>query len=142
MNTTSTPPPSHALLDDVHAIRLAVEGDPKAFEHLYHTYKPRIYALCRRLLGDPAMAEDLVQETFMRAFRHIATFRGSARFSTWLFRIASNNAVMKMRQAKARIVEVPFDDFTEDGKDHSDHLGKLENQLRRSHHFVDNIQLE
>ena len=78
----------------------------------------------------------------MLAFRYIATFRGSAKFSTWPFRIASNNALMKLRQANARIVEVPFDDFTEDGTDNPDHLGKLDHRLRRSYHFVDHIQLE
>src|SRR4051812_45900504 len=112
---TSTPPPSHAdaLLGEIQAIRLAVEGDPKAFEHLYHTYKARTYALCRRLISDPAMAEDLVQETFMSAFRNIATFRGASTFSTWLFQIASNNALMKRRREKSRIVEVSLDDVTE-----------------------------
>jgi RNA polymerase sigma-70 factor (ECF subfamily) len=149
MDTTLTPSPAHAdaELDDTQAIRRTAEGDSSAFEHLYHKYKARIHALCRRLLGDSAMAEDLVQETFMLAFRHIATFRGSARFSTWLFQIAINNALMRVRQAKARIVEVSLDEFAEDGKDlsgkdSSRYLGKLGHQFRRSHQLVDHIHLE
>jgi RNA polymerase sigma-70 factor, ECF subfamily len=130
-----------ARFRDAEAIRRTVEGDSEAFKYLYLTYKTRVYFACLRLSGDPFEAEDLLQETFMLAFRHIASFRGDCRFSTWLFRIATNSALMKLRRLKPRIQEVSFDELQEnDGS--TRHTGKFESEAGRNDCTDERIQLE
>jgi RNA polymerase sigma-70 factor (ECF subfamily) len=65
-------------------------GDPAAFEVLIGAYQRMIYSLTYRMSGSLADAEDLTQETFIRAFQQLDSYRGEARFSTWLSRIAVN----------------------------------------------------
>ena len=71
-------------------VALARGGDQAAFERLYLMHRDRVYALCLNLCGNADQAQDLLQETFVRAYRALPGFRGSARFSTWLHRIAVN----------------------------------------------------
>jgi len=80
------------------AIRLAQTGDAAAFEHLYQIHSRRVYALCLRMVGNPADAEDLVQEAFLQLFRKIGTFRGESAFSTWLHRMTVNVVLMRLRK--------------------------------------------
>lgn len=80
------------------AIRLAQAGDPAAFEALYRLHSRRVYALCLRMLGNPADAEDLAQEAFLQLFRKIGTFRGESAFSTWLHRMTVNVVLMRLRK--------------------------------------------
>jgi RNA polymerase sigma-70 factor, ECF subfamily len=81
-------------------IRLAQEGDAAAFENLYQTHSRRVYALCLRMVGNPAEAEDLTQEAFLQTYRKIQTFRGDSSFSTWLHRVTVNIVLMKLRRKK------------------------------------------
>ena len=143
MNSISIPVVSNteSRLRDAEAVRRTVEGDSEAFEYLYVTYKTRIYCACLRLSGNSSAAEDLLQETFLLAFRHIASFRGDCRFSTWLFRIATNVALMRLRRVKARIQEVSFEEFQENDRS-TRHAGKLESELGRNDCTVERIQLE
>jgi RNA polymerase sigma-70 factor (ECF subfamily) len=67
----------------------AVRGDAQAFERLYRATVPRIHSLARRMAGESA-ADDLTQEVYLRAWSRLHTFRGEARFSTWLHRLAVN----------------------------------------------------
>jgi RNA polymerase sigma-70 factor (ECF subfamily) len=67
-------------------------GHQKAFELLVAKYQRRIYRLVLRFIRDPALAEDVAQETFLRAYRAIGQFRGDSQFYTWLYRIAVNTA--------------------------------------------------
>src|SRR5580698_5379221 len=85
-------------LTEAEAIRRAQQGDAEAFEHLYRLHSRRVYALCLRMLGNTAEAEDLAQEAFLQLFRKIATFRGESAFSTWLHRMAVNVVLMKLRR--------------------------------------------
>ena len=71
--------------------RVLVEDDPHAFSELVRRHQSAVRGLLRSLTRtDAALADDLAQETFLRAFKHIRSFRGEARFSTWLYRIAYN----------------------------------------------------
>jgi RNA polymerase sigma-70 factor (ECF subfamily) len=74
-------------------IKRAKRGDNEAVRELYKRYAPRVYAVVRRLAGDDALAEDWAQEAWVRAIRALPSFRGEARFSTWLHRIAVNSAL-------------------------------------------------
>jgi RNA polymerase sigma-70 factor, ECF subfamily len=80
------------------AIRRAQRGDAEAFDRIYRVHCRRVYALCLRMMGNPAEAEDLTQEAFLTVLRKIRTFRGESAFSTWLHRIAVNLALMRLRK--------------------------------------------
>ena len=72
-------------------VERAQAGDRLAFEKLYRSHCDRIYGLCWRMCGgDRALAEDMVQEAFVRAWNKIHLFRGDSKFSTWLHRLAVN----------------------------------------------------
>ena len=83
---------------EAEAIRRAQAGNPAAFEYLYQLHSRRVYALCLRMLGNPADAEDLAQEAFLQLFRKIGTFRGESAFSTWLHRMTVNVVLMRLRK--------------------------------------------
>jgi RNA polymerase sigma-70 factor (ECF subfamily) len=87
-----------AALTEAEAIRLAQAGDAAAFEFLYQLHGRRVYALCLRMVNNPADAEDLMQEAFLQLFRKIATFRGESAFSTWLHRMTVNVVLMRLRK--------------------------------------------
>jgi RNA polymerase sigma-70 factor (ECF subfamily) len=93
-------------LSERETIRLAQEGDASAFEHIYQLHSSRVYALCLRMVRNPAEAEDLTQETFLLVFRKLPTFRGESAFSTWLHRLAVNVVLMSLRKR-----QVPLDEL-------------------------------
>lgn len=83
-------------------IQASAAGDERAFEQLYHHYSRRVYSLCLRLLGNPADAEDVTQEVFLQLHRKLKTFRGDAAFTTWLYRLTVNAALMHLRKSVVR----------------------------------------
>lgn len=82
-------------------VRLAVAGDTEAFERLYRAHVGRVYALAVRLV-DREWADDLTQEVFIRAWSKLATFRGQARFGTWLHRLAVNLILTRRGTLRSR----------------------------------------
>jgi RNA polymerase sigma-70 factor (ECF subfamily) len=84
------------------------KGSPAAFEVLVRQHQRMIHSLTFRMTGSLADAEDLAQETFLRAYAQIGTFRGTAKFSTWLYRIAVNTC-LNWRQSEARRFELHLD---------------------------------
>jgi RNA polymerase sigma-70 factor, ECF subfamily len=93
-------------LSEAEAIQRAREGDRAAFEYLYRSHSRRVYALCLRMLGNTAEAEDLTQEIFLLLFRKIHTFRGESAFSTWLYRLAVNLVLMRLRKKSPPTVSI------------------------------------
>jgi len=85
-------------MTEAEAIQLAQQGDAGAFERIYRLHSRRVYALCLRMVGNTAEAEDLTQDAFLQLFRKIGTFRGESAFSTWLHRLAVNVVLMKLRK--------------------------------------------
>jgi RNA polymerase sigma-70 factor (ECF subfamily) len=94
-------------ITEKNTVQLAQQGNAEAFEQLYRRYSPRVYALCLRIVKNDSEAEDLTQEAFLLLFRKIQTFRGEAKFSTWLHRLATNVVLVRLR--KKRHLEVPID---------------------------------
>lgn len=90
-------------------IREAQAGDESAFTRLYVTHAPRLLAVCRGLTGDAAMGEELLQDTFVRAWRNLPRFRGESAFGTWLHRIAVNLLFNDVRSAKRRALRVAIE---------------------------------
>ncbi len=86
-------------------------GEFQAFECLVEKYQGRVFRHLRKLVKDASLAEDLLQETFLNAYRGLKDFSGTASFSTWLFRIATNTALMFLRKHRPETVE------------YNDHLG-------------------
>ncbi|MDP3937150.1 MAG: sigma-70 family RNA polymerase sigma factor [Deltaproteobacteria bacterium] len=80
-------------------VRLACGGDREAFRRLVERHYRRVYHIARRMLGDPQAAEDIVQETFLAAFKHLPGFEARARFSTWITTIAMNRCRNHLRSA-------------------------------------------
>lgn len=91
----------------------AKAGDTAAFEQLYRANAGRIYALCLRMAGNTADAEDLTQDVFVRAWQKLASFRGDSAFSTWLHRLAVNLVLTERRTANRRNARVMVTDELE-----------------------------
>lgn len=81
-------------------IRRAQQGDVAAFEPLYRAHVGRVHALCLRMLSDRSAAEELTQDTFVRAWERIDSFRWEASFGTWVYRIAVNQVLTAIRSQK------------------------------------------
>lgn len=92
-------------------IQLSLKGDESAFASLIRPYKNRIHSLCRQVLHDQERAEDLSQETFIHAFRHLSEFRQEARFYTWIYRIALNLSLNALRKKKTKERETLVSDL-------------------------------
>jgi RNA polymerase sigma-70 factor, ECF subfamily len=78
-------------------IRAAMAGDVGAFEQIVRLHQQSVWRYLRRLLGDPAAAEDVAQETFLRVYRRLPTYAFRSRFSTWVFQIARNAGLDELR---------------------------------------------
>jgi len=86
-------------------VQAARSGDEGAFDALVRRYQEKVYGLALRLSGNPSDAEEILQDAFLKAYQHLAEFRGDASFSTWLFRIATNAALMLRRARRQRATE-------------------------------------
>ncbi|MGA2853016.1 MAG: RNA polymerase sigma factor [Verrucomicrobiota bacterium] len=86
---------------DADLVLQSQNGDPAAFEALIRNHQHMVHSLTYRMTGSLADAEDLAQETFIRAYEQIGGFRGTSKFSTWLYRIAVNTC-LNWRQSEAR----------------------------------------
>ncbi len=87
-------------------------GDRAEFARLVEMYSPAIYRLAIKMLENTQDAEDILQETFIKAFRHLDTFDGRSSLSTWLYRIATNEALMALRRRKVNLVSLDEPDET------------------------------
>ncbi len=97
----STPPTAPASPDsDALLVERAVNGDTRAFEMLVIKYQRRVERLVARMVRDVDLVPDITQETFIRAYRALAQFRGDAQFYTWLYRIAVNTAKKQLLSMK------------------------------------------
>lgn len=99
-------------LTDAELVELAVSGDSDAFGEIVGRWERKIFALCFGMLGREDDAKDAAQETFIAAYRSLSRFRGDAKLSSWLHRIAVNQCLTIKRRAKARSEEF-IDDESE-----------------------------
>ena len=86
--------------NDIALVHAAQGGDKRAFAQLVSQYEQRVYNLARKMMRDQQDAEDVLQETFISVFRNLGSFHGDSSFSTWLYRIATNASLMKLRARK------------------------------------------
>ena len=119
---------TRAIDSDAPLVARAVAGDHKAFELLVIKYQRRVQRLIGRMVRDVDLVEDIAQETFIRAYRALAQFRGEAQFYTWLYRIAVNTAKKALMDLK-RNPTVSENSFKSDDDDETSFL---ENELTSS----------
>jgi RNA polymerase sigma-70 factor, ECF subfamily len=98
----------HVETSDSLLIDRIVRGDYDAFERVVEKYEGKIFRHLRKMVNDDSSAEDLLQDTFLNAFKGLKSFSGEASLSTWLFKIATNNALMVLR--KRKLEEVPLNE--------------------------------
>lgn len=96
---------------DEELVQRAQRDDERAFGELVNRYETKVYSLALKMLRNPEDAEDVLQDTFLRAYRGIKAFQGNSTFSTWVYRITANSALMKLR--KKQLPTVSIDDADE-----------------------------
>jgi RNA polymerase sigma-70 factor, ECF subfamily len=96
------------------SLELLKAGDRAEFARLVDAYTTPIYRLGLKMLGDSADAEDVLQNTFLKALQHLPNFEGRSSLSTWLYRIAANEALMMLRKRRPTI---PVDENADDSDD-------------------------
>ena len=89
-------------VDDLQLVRDAREGDEAAFGELVERHQARVYNHALRLMGNSQDAEEVLQDTFLQVFRNLDRFEERSRFSTWIYRIATNEALMRLRKARRK----------------------------------------
>jgi RNA polymerase sigma-70 factor (ECF subfamily) len=89
---------TEAASDDLALVHAVKNGDVSAFEELVKRYDARLVRIAQNITHNREDAEDVVQETFLKAFQHLAGFQENSKFSTWLIRIAMNQSLMKLRK--------------------------------------------
>ena len=89
-------------LDEFRLVSRARQGDVRAFESLYRRFVPRVFGLCRRMVGDVSLAEELTQEVFVRVWEKLPLFKGRGPFAPWLLTVASRVVYSHRRSARRR----------------------------------------
>lgn len=107
---------SPEAVSELQLVDRARSGDSEAFSELVNRYERNIYRLARHITQNEEDAEDVLQETFLKAFANLAQFQGASKFYTWLVRIAVNESLMKLRKRKADKT-VSLDEPVETGDD-------------------------
>ena len=89
------------VFDESGLLAKAREGDSAAFTELVNQYSRKIYRLAKHITQNDSEAEDVLQETFLKAYEHLGDFQGQSKFYTWIVRIAVNQSLMKLRKRKS-----------------------------------------
>lgn len=127
-----------AELTDEQLVERAVSEDSEAFGEIVKRWERKIFALCFGMLGREDDARDAAQEAFIAAYRNLANFRGEARVSSWLHRIAVNQCLTVKRRAKTRSEEFLDDD---DGSEERIFVAPLHNLPSRKAEQVERLKL-
>jgi RNA polymerase sigma-70 factor, ECF subfamily len=104
------------VFDESAFVAKARQGDLTAFNELVNRYSRKIFRLAKHITQNDEDAEDVLQETFLKAFEHLGNFQGQSKFYTWIVRIAVNESLMKLRKRKSDR-SVPLDEPVDTGED-------------------------
>jgi RNA polymerase sigma factor (sigma-70 family) len=96
-------------------IREALKGDQKAYQELFETHRRAIHHIIAKLVHNPEEVRDLVQETFIKAFNSLESYRKEYRFTTWLYKIAANNSIDYLRRRKIESLSLDKPLVTQNG---------------------------
>ena len=131
----TSPPIPLDQMSDFGLARAAAAHDMRALGELYERHKHRTYAVCTRMTGNTADADDLTQEVFLSLVHKIGSYRGESQFTTWLHRLTVNQVLMHFRKRN-----VKFEKVTEEGETPEQTVRGTENPFRMP--IVDKIALE
>ncbi|HJY06073.1 MAG TPA: sigma-70 family RNA polymerase sigma factor [Bryobacteraceae bacterium] len=112
MSSTTTA----SAFDEADLVAKAKAGDADAFTDLVNQYDRRVFRMAKQITQNDEDAEDVLQETFLKAYSHLEDFQGNSKFYTWLVRIAVNEALMKLRKRRSDKT-VPLDEPIDTGED-------------------------
>src|SRR5258708_7810894 len=112
MRATTEP----GVFDESALVARAREGDAEAYNELVSHYERKIFRLAKHITQNDEDAEDVLQETFLKAYEHLDGFQGNSKFYTWIVRIAVNESLMKLRKRKGDRT-VPLDEPVETGEE-------------------------
>ena len=112
---TPTPKPE-PVFNETPLVLQARSGDVAAFSKLVEKYEGKIFRLARHITNNQEDAEDILQETFLKAYEHLDAFQGNSKFYTWIVRIAVNESLMKLRKRKSDR-SVSLDEQIDTGED-------------------------
>ena len=98
------------MTDEMAWVLQAQQGSDEAFTHLVETYQTPVYNLCYRMLGEPDLAEDAAQETFLRAYQHLGRYDQKRPFATWLLSIAAHYCIDRLRRRKFAMFSIDEED--------------------------------
>ena len=99
--------------NDQHYINLILNGDASAFSILVDRYKDLVFSLTIKMLKNREEAEEVSQDTFIKAYKSLPKFKGDSKFSTWIYKIAYNSCLDRLKKNKKFYNNVPIDEFTE-----------------------------
>ncbi|WP_111306718.1 RNA polymerase sigma factor [Confluentibacter sediminis] len=99
--------------NDQHYISLIIDGDTSAFSVLVDRYKDLVFSLTMKMLKNREEAEEVAQDTFIKVYKSLNTFKGDSKFSTWIYRVAYNTCLDRLKKNKKYFNDVPIDEFTE-----------------------------
>ncbi len=120
---------------DAAIVRRAIEGDERAMRLLWNQHAPHVDAVVRRIAGDPDLAEDIAQEVWIQIFRALPSWRGDAKFSTWVHRVAINRTLNALRRTRRiELVETGIEEdsaFVEQDGDRSMLASSIEAAARQ-----------
>lgn len=98
------------MASDQELVKRSIQGDGQAFDELVLKYQNKVYALAFRYMSNEDDAYDMSQETFIKAYRSLRSFKGDSSFSTWIYRIATNVCLDEIRRRKRRVVPLSLDE--------------------------------
>ncbi|MBL7110837.1 MAG: RNA polymerase sigma factor [Bacteroidales bacterium] len=114
-------------MDDNHYIDLELGGDRSAFEGLVATHKNMVFSIALKILQNREDAEEVAQDSFLKAFESLDSFAKKSKFSTWLYRIVYNTAITKKRKKRVEFVDINdhvITNYTED--EIQEHVGQFD----------------
>ena len=122
--------------EDKHYIARILKGESNAYAFLVNKYKSMAYSLALKLVKNREDAEEIAQDAFIKAYQSLAQYRGTARFSTWLYRIVYNSAISHIRRSSAELVSLEDSGFAEkESSEINDAYFRLKEQERKK--FLD-----
>ncbi|MFR7822337.1 MAG: RNA polymerase sigma factor [Odoribacter splanchnicus] len=131
---------SEKALYDYKIVRNAIAGDEKAYGELFKRYKDSVYFMILKMVNNRTDAEDLMFEAFEKAFASLNYYSPQFAFSTWLFKIASNNTIDFIRKRKAQTVSLDVDDINPEEEGISI-VFRLMSERRMKKRFVSNVPI-
>lgn len=125
------------LENDLTYIDRIKQGDLAAFSKLVDKHKDMVYAVALKLLGNPADAEDIAQESFIKAYQQMGSFKQESKFSTWLYTITYRMALYHIRKNR---IDVRYMDFKDNKKFQSDTITQIESyKIKEQQKFVKEV---